>query len=178
MTRSQSPRPTAAQWSVEPTEVDHPEARAVLRAYLTELVARYHGRPAGADEVAAALAAEPAEGLAVLLLARHRGAVSGCIGLRRLGPALGEVTKVYVRPGARGLGGGARLLAEVERAARQRGMTVLRLGTRADLVEARALYARHGYREIPRYHDDPYEDHWFEKRLPPVTGGVTRPAAS
>ncbi|HEV7899165.1 MAG TPA: hypothetical protein VGP31_15120 [Planosporangium sp.] len=39
------------------------------------------------------------------------------------------------------------------------------LETRHDLVEARNLYAKHGYVEIPPYFDDPYAEHWFEKRL-------------
>jgi hypothetical protein len=29
-----------------------------------------------------------------------------------------------------------------------------RLCSRHDMVEARAVHARHGYREIPRYNDD------------------------
>lgn len=47
-----------------------------------------------------------------------------------------------------------------------RGLTTLRLDTNRSLTEARALYARNGYREILRYNDNPYADHWFEKRMP------------
>jgi hypothetical protein len=32
-------------------------------------------------------------------------------------------------------------------------------------VETRALYAAHGYAEIPAYSHGPYTDHWYEKRL-------------
>lgn len=39
------------------------------------------------------------------------------------------------------------------------------LDTREDLVEARALYARLGYREIEAYNESPYADHWFGKKL-------------
>ena len=35
----------------------------------------------------------------------------------------------------------------------------------ADLVEARRLYARQGYSEIPAYNSGPYAEHWFEKRV-------------
>jgi hypothetical protein len=42
---------------------------------------------------------------------------------------------------------------------------VMRLDTRRDLVEARALYAAHGYAEIPAYSSGPYADHWYEKHL-------------
>lgn len=45
------------------------------------------------------------------------------------------------------------------------GLTTARLDTRKDLVEARRLYARNGYVEIPAYNSSPYADHWFEKRL-------------
>ncbi|HEY8981257.1 MAG TPA: GNAT family N-acetyltransferase, partial [Streptomyces sp.] len=39
------------------------------------------------------------------------------------------------------------------------------LDTRADLVEARALYARLGYTETAPHNDDKYADHWFTKPL-------------
>jgi GNAT superfamily N-acetyltransferase len=163
----------ANSWRIEPTPVDHPDAVAVLRAYMTEMIVRYYDRPTTDAEVDQVLTEEPATGLSDFLLARDGGgAVLGCIGLRELDERTGEVTKVFLYPRARGQGGGARLLAAVEAAASERGKTVLRLDTRGDLVEARALYARHGYREIPRYNDSRYSAHWFEKDL------VTRPAAS
>ncbi|NYV79008.1 GNAT family N-acetyltransferase, partial [Streptomyces sp. UH6] len=39
------------------------------------------------------------------------------------------------------------------------------LDTRSDLVEARALYARLGYRETPPHNDGVYAEHWFAKDL-------------
>ena len=57
------------------------------------------------------------------------------------------------------------LLAELERAAVDAGLTTARLDTRKDLVEARRLYARHGYVEVPAFNDSPYADHWFGKSL-------------
>jgi hypothetical protein len=33
------------------------------------------------------------------------------------------------------------------------------------LDEARAMYLGAGYAEITRYNDNPYANHWFEKRL-------------
>ena len=41
----------------------------------------------------------------------------------------------------------------------------MRLDARGDLIEARAMYARLGYREVPRFNEHPYVEHWFEKRL-------------
>jgi hypothetical protein len=45
------------------------------------------------------------------------------------------------------------------------GASRVRLDTRHDLVEARRLYAKHGYLEIQPYSDNPYADHWFERQL-------------
>jgi GNAT superfamily N-acetyltransferase len=74
---------------------------------------------------------------------------------------------MFVRPEARGAGVAALLLAAAEQRARADGASVIRLNTRTDLVEARSLYAKHGYQEIPRYSDDPLAEHWFEKKLSP-----------
>ena len=73
---------------------------------------------------------------------------------------------MYVRPEHRGAGGGAALIAAIEAFASGGGATRIRLDTRSDLVEARALYARHGYREIAAFSSGPYAQHWFEKSLP------------
>jgi GNAT superfamily N-acetyltransferase len=166
---------TRLRWSVAAAPVDGAAAAAMLRAYFTEIIARYPGRPVAAVEAAevdAVLADFPSGGLApptgLFLLARYAGKPAGCVGLRLLTPRLGEVKRLFVRPDLRGLGGGSALLAAVERAGRDRGATALRLDTRHDLVEARRLYAALGYVEIPAYNDDPYAEHWFEKRL---TGG-------
>ena len=76
-----------------------------------------------------------------------------------------ELTRVFVRPALRGTGGGARLLAAVEEAARGLGAGRIVLDTRLDLVEARALYTRHGYAEIPAYSAGPYAEVWYAREL-------------
>jgi hypothetical protein len=35
------------------------------------------------------------------------------------------------------------------------------------LVEARRLYARHGYQEVAPFNDSPYAEHWFAKSVSP-----------
>jgi len=77
---------------------------------------------------------------------------------------------MFVRPEARGSGVADLLLAAAEQYARGDGASLIRLNTRSDLVEARALYAKHGYQEIPPYGDDPLAEHWFEKQL--ALGGL------
>jgi GNAT superfamily N-acetyltransferase len=147
------------------TPVDAPEAVDLLRAYMTEMVARYQGRPAREDEVDAVLAEDPSDGLATFLIAHLDGVAVGCAGLRRLSASTVEVKRMYVAPAARGHGVGRRLLAAVEDAGRRGGATTVRLDTRADLTEARGLYESVGYAAIPRYNDSRYAECWYQKRL-------------
>ena len=148
---------------------DAENGRRVLRAYFADLVSRYHQRPATDEEIDAALAEEPSDDLALprglFLLAYREQEVIGCGGLRLLPAGLGEVTRLFVVPGARGQGLGALLLDELESAARAHGLSRVRLDTRGDLVEARRLYARHGYAEVPPFSAGPYSEHWFAKSL-------------
>ncbi|MET7819465.1 GNAT family N-acetyltransferase [Micromonospora zamorensis] len=158
-------RPT---WTTSVSRPDQPDAVLLLREYMTEMVVRYHRRPALPGEVDEALAEMPGDDLTnasgLLLLAHHGTDLAGCAGLR-WHSGWAELTRVFVRPAHRGAGGGAALLTAVEQYARAAGAQAIRLDTRADLVEARALYARHGYVEIPAYSHGPYAEHWFEKRL-------------
>jgi GNAT superfamily N-acetyltransferase len=144
-------------WSVDPAEL--------LRAYFTDVASRYYGRPATAAEVDAALAEDPTDDLACFLVGRYAGEPAGCVGLRVIGPGVTELTRLFVRPKARRTGGGRALLAAAEDAALGIGADTMRLDTRHDLVEARTLYAAHGYIEIAPYTTGPYAERWYEKRL-------------
>ncbi len=97
-------------------------------------------------------------------MARVDGRPSGCVGLRLLPDGVGEVTRLFVVNAARRAGLGLRLMQALE-AARDRGLNMLRLDTRADLVEARRLYARLGYREVVPFNQGQYVEHWYEKTL-------------
>ena len=72
---------------------------------------------------------------------------------------------MWVSPDARGLGLGRRILEELERHAREAGVTVVRLETNHTLTEAIELYRRSGYVEVDAFNDEPYAHHWFEKHL-------------
>ncbi|MFI5605990.1 GNAT family N-acetyltransferase [Amycolatopsis sp. NPDC051903] len=157
-------------WTIEVTPVHHPDARAILREYLTDIAGRYWGRPATESEIDEALAEQQSDDLvaptgAFLIARLPDGTMTGCAGTRVVRPGLNELTRVYVRPAHRGRGGGAKLVAAAEDAARTLGAEVMRLDTRTDLVEARALYARTGYAEVERFNDDKYAEHWFAKNL-------------
>lgn len=161
--------------TIETATPDLPAASEILRDYLSEMISRYYGRPTDDTEISEHLVAghdsdDLVEPTGVLLLAHSAEGAGqprpiGCVGLRRLDAQTRELTRMFVRPEARGAGVAAVLLAAAEQHAREDGASVIRLNTRHDLVEARAFYAKHGYQEIPRYGDDPLAEHWFEKKI-------------
>jgi len=140
---------------------ESPVANALLRAFFGELIERYNGRPMPPEDTDLEMERDPTVGLAAFLVAYWDGEPAGCAGLR----LHGALTRMYVARPYRRRGGGRVLLRAVEAAARARGMQRLRIDTRDDLVEARALYAAEGYEEVPPFNADPYAQHWFEKRL-------------
>lgn len=156
-------------WEIRTCPIGDPVAAGLLHAYFAELVRTYHGRPETAAEVAAAMRESPSDDLVpptgLFLAGRYAGRWAGCLGLRLPLSGLGRLTRMFVRPEARGIGGGVALIAEAERRAAALGVHTVQLGTRADLRHARALYARSGYAEVDPLWADPYDEHFFEKRL-------------
>ena len=144
----------------------------LLRAYWQELIDRYHGRPMPASVVDEEMAIDPSTGFAVFLVGFYDGTPAGCVGLR----TSGALTRMYVAPEFRRRGGGRALLAAMDEAARELGFTRIRLDTRDDLVEARALYLACGYQEVAPFNAAPYAEHWFERRLQPRVDELPRSA--
>lgn len=141
-------------------------ARSPLnREYNAEMISRYWGRPTDDAEIDAYERDEQDHDVPVFLVVSRDGEDAGCLGMRFLGDGVGELTRMFVRVPFRGQGAASALLAAMEDEASRRGVTVLRLDTRTDLVEARNLYAKHGFVEIENYNDAKYAGHWFEKRL-------------
>jgi ribosomal protein S18 acetylase RimI-like enzyme len=147
---------------VEVVEGGAPDALACLDAYAADLDARF---PEGFDKAALVRPEEVSGDAGAFLVAYEEGRPVGCGALRRLEPGVGEIRHVWVSAGARRLGLARRLLDGLEGQARERGLDVVRLDTHAVLTEAQAMYRACGYTEIPRYDDNPYAGHWFEKRL-------------
>ena len=89
----------------------------------------------------------------------------GCVGLKGTDHDYAEIKRLWVAPAARGLRLGRRLMDAAENAARDLGIALLRLDTNSALAEAGQLYRTTGWREIPRFNDDPYPDLFFEKHI-------------
>jgi DNA-binding MarR family transcriptional regulator len=147
---------------VKNVDVRAPQIQAALLRYYAELSHRFGaefdpGPPGELDRYI------PPQGF--FLAATIAGEVVGCGGVR-FDAGFAEIKRMWVNPSCRGMGIGRRLLRALERVALEAGLGVVRLDTSEHLQEARTLYAREGYREVPRYNENPYAHHWFEKRLP------------
>ncbi|WP_415950604.1 GNAT family N-acetyltransferase [Streptomyces sp. KLOTTS4A1] len=160
--------------TIAPEPLGSEAERLLWRAYYTEVSDRWYvketGQPTPPDELERGIAEEDGEGLrppdGVLLVARSGGEPLGMAGVRRLDAETCELTRVFLLPAARGKGVAAALMGAVEEAARERGARRLVLDTRLDLIEARRLYTKHGYVEIPAYNSGPYSEIWYGKELP------------
>jgi DNA-binding MarR family transcriptional regulator/N-acetylglutamate synthase-like GNAT family acetyltransferase len=155
-------RATMVQFAVEdPTSTD---ARWCIEQYFAELNTRFD---AGFDP-ALSISADSQEltpPAGALIIARASGRPVACGALKLHPGAPAELKRMWVEPQSRGMGLGRRLLLDLERHARDRGVEVVRLETNAALSEAIALYRGAGYREVAAFNDERYADHWFEKRL-------------
>lgn len=134
-------------WRLEERAWDDPQGTALRDAQQAEIDALYDipdhepgGPPSGADIDVFLVALDPTDGAAL-----------ACGALRRLGPDVAEVKRMYVVPELRGGGLATAVLRALETAAADRGWTTLRLETGSDMPWARRFYEREGYREIPLY---------------------------
>src|SRR6266567_7571259 len=149
---------------IAPIDPADPDAQHCLNAYFAELIRRFD---TGFDPALGISATEdelrPPAGL--LLVATRDGEPIGCGALKFHGAEPTELKRMWVDESARGLGVGRRLLSELEHQAAAHGARTVRLETNRALVEAISLYRSAGYVEVPRFNDEPYAHHWFEKRL-------------
>ncbi|MEP2891122.1 GNAT family N-acetyltransferase [Tateyamaria sp.] len=103
--------------------------------------------------------------LGTFVIARLGDMPLGCVGVKGNGGTVAEIKRMWIAPAARGLGLARRLMTTAEDRARALGIETLRLDTNSALFEAVGLYRDMGWVEIDRFHDDPYPDLFFEKRL-------------
>jgi DNA-binding MarR family transcriptional regulator/GNAT superfamily N-acetyltransferase len=157
---------------------DSPAARFCLREYAAELDGRF---PSGYSASALLRPGELAVTGGEFLVAMEESAPIGCGIWQPLaasgasvasgasgvpGVPVAEIRHVWISQSCRGVGLGRRLLSELESRAGGQGYRTFRLGTHTALPEAAALYRSHGYREIPLYDLEGYNQLAFEKVLP------------
>jgi putative acetyltransferase len=120
----------------------------------------------GFAEELAALPGHYAEPAGTVLLAAMGGASVGCVALRPLAAGRCEMKRLYVEPGAQGLGLGRKLVEAVLGQARTRGYRSMRLDTLPSMVSALALYRSFGFEPISPYRHNPVPGAiYLEKRL-------------
>lgn len=122
----------------------------------------------------------PGRGAFVVAAEPGTGRALGCGAVRLIAPATAELKRMYVRPGARGSGTGAALLAALEDRARELGATRLVLETGPRQHAALRLYTRAGFVEIDafgEYADAPMSL-CLAKILVTATAADCRPAGS
>jgi DNA-binding MarR family transcriptional regulator/GNAT superfamily N-acetyltransferase len=154
----------AGSVSIQSVDPSSDPARFCIASYFAELERRSGHRLAAATRTAA----EPHE----LICPRGRMRIAlrdsepvGCGAVKFNGDGTCDIKRMWVSESARGARIGWRMLAELESLATRRKCTVARLETNKTLVEAIAMYKRAGYVEVAPFNDEPFADHWFEKRL-------------
>jgi len=141
---------------------DSPDASALLEAYLLELRERLAPVPV---EIVTRWADDFRDPRGAVVLGRVEGRAVGCAGLRALTEGAVELKHFFLVPEVRGRGLGRVFLAGVEDVARALGARRILLDTAAPLLEAAGLYRSAGYRQIPRYNENPHAVAWFEREL-------------
>ena len=143
-------------------------ALACLRRYYEELAGRFEfGYDPGGDLAFSSEDLAPPRGLFLVAVLCSEDA--GCGGVKFCDD-FAEVKRMWVDPKRRGAGLGRRILAELEKLAAEAGYSRIRLDTHDSLDEAKRLYLKAGYRDIPRYNGNPYAQRWFEKELEGAAG--------
>jgi len=148
--------------AVERVDPDTPAASSLLEAYFRELRDRLAPAPV---EVVARWPDDFRGSRAAVVLGREADRAVGCAGLRPLQEGVLELKHFFLAQEVRGRGLGRELLAGVEEVARSLRAGRIVLDTAAPLLEAAALYRSAGYRDIPRFNDNPVAVAWFGKDL-------------
>jgi DNA-binding MarR family transcriptional regulator/GNAT superfamily N-acetyltransferase len=155
---------TAGLVEIRHVDATHPDAQRCLHAYYAELNRRSER---GFDPSVGATAhpheLRPPHGDFVVVYLH--GEPVGCGGVKFHPGEPTEIKRMWVSDDVRGMGIGRRLLTELEALAIASGATLAHIETNATLTEAMAMYRRSGYVEVPAFNDEPFADHWFEKRL-------------
>jgi DNA-binding MarR family transcriptional regulator/N-acetylglutamate synthase-like GNAT family acetyltransferase len=153
-----------ASVQVVPVDPEHADARYCLAEYVAELNWR-SSRGFDPSVGATALPHEVRPPAGRFFVAYLHGDPIGCGAVKHHPDAPAEIKRMWIASRARGLGLGRRLLETLEQSARDGGADLAHIETSSVLGEALALYASAGWVEVPAFNDEPFADHWLEKRL-------------
>lgn len=155
---------SASSVRAEEVAPDSHEAERCLSHYFVELAERFDTGFDPAQSLAPTLDGfAPPRG--TFLVMRLHGELVGCGGFKRDAVGVAYIKRMWVSRDVRGLGLGRRLLQELETRAKNLGYRTIRLETQKSLKEAQHLYRSSGYRQVPRFNDELYAHHWFEKTI-------------
>jgi GNAT superfamily N-acetyltransferase len=105
-----------------------------------------------------------------LLLGYSGTNLAGIACLKKLTPSVGEIKRMYVRPGHRQQGLGHALIHRILQESRQAGYQFIRLDSARFMMEAHQLYRSIGFKEIETYEGSEippgFQDHWIFMELP------------
>jgi ribosomal protein S18 acetylase RimI-like enzyme len=101
----------------------------------------------------------------LLVVESPSGEIVGTAGLRRLAPGIGEIKRMWVRPGCQGHGLGGRLMDRCLEEARSLGFQAIRLDTERRMEAALRLYRNRGFTEIADYNGNVRAQIWMELKL-------------
>jgi DNA-binding MarR family transcriptional regulator/GNAT superfamily N-acetyltransferase len=155
---------SASAVRIEEVPPNSRNAEYCLSCYFAELSERFESGFDASNSLAPTLDGFEPPGGTFLVMHLHGQAV-GCGGFRREPPDAAYLKRMWIAREARGLGLGRRLLMILEGRARALGYRRILLETEKNLKEAQQLYRSSGYVEVPRFNDEHYAHHWFEKRL-------------
>ncbi len=150
---------------IRPVEVrDRAAVARELAAYLAHIGEDLDGE--GLDHDIAHWEREYAGASGALLVVEDpAGEIVGTAGVRSLGPGVGEIKRMWIRPGCQGLGLGRRLLSRCLEEARALTFRVLRLDTERRMAPALYLYRSCGFTEIPDYNGNTRAQVWMQLEL-------------
>ena len=154
-----------ASVEIRPVDPEHPDAQYCLAEYVAELNQRSPDRRFDPADGATAHPHEVRPPAGEFLVAYLHGQSIGCGAVKHHADAPAEIKRMWLAPEARGLGLGRRLLETLETCARENGARIAHIETSAISSEALSLYRSAGWVEVPRFNDEPFADHWFEKNL-------------
>jgi GNAT superfamily N-acetyltransferase len=154
----------ASSVEIKPVDPEHPDAQYCLAEYVAELNRR-SSRGFDPSVGATALPHEVRPPAGEFFVAYLHGEAIGCGAVKHHADAPAEIKRMWISPGARGLGLGRRLLETLEACARAGGARVAHIETSSVLAEALALYRSTGWVDVAAFNDEPFADHWLEKAL-------------